>query len=391
MESWLIEFAYGIGKLFVHPFLYLFIICSLIVGYYRVKKERKNFSTSVYDMLYELRTLLGASIGLGIVASIFTVGLGLVVPMNILIFIATGTIIFSLSFLFRFTSPVYTVAIAVAAALFYQGGHTSLLNYDLGTSFSVVSLAGIVGLLLIVEVCLLKLGRNRLSSPAIVKGKRGKRIGVQNINRLCLIPLLLLVPVGEISSFASWWPMVPIGESGYALFLFPFSIGLVHRMRATVPKEYISKMVTQIRLLAILVILLAIVSYWYNLAGYVALGVGLLGKILIDLGAASTEKNKRAYFTERDGGLVVLGVIPHSPAEKMGIQVGEMVTKVNGMLVRSADDYYQALQQNRAFCKLEVNDVNGEPRLMQSALYEGEHYELGLLYLHGSEKNESKE
>nr|WP_284730492.1 PDZ domain-containing protein [Bacillus sp. SM2101] len=92
------------------------------------------------------------------------------------------------------------------------------------------------------------------------------------------------------------------------------------------------------------------------------------------------------YFSQRDHGLVVLAIISQSPAEKMAIQVGEMITKVNGVTVRSVEEFYEAIQKNSAFCKLEVIDVNGQVRFTQRALYDGEHHELGILFVQDDKK-----
>ena len=77
----------------------------------------------------------------------------------------------------------------------------------------------------------------------------------------------------------------------------------------------------------------------------------------------------------------------YSPAEKMGLLKGEIITKINGAVVHKEVEFYQALQKNRAFCKLEVIGNNGEMRFVQRALFEGEHYELGLLFVHDQLKD----
>ncbi len=48
--------------------------------------------------------------------------------------------------------------------------------------------------------------------------------------------------------------------------------------------------------------------------------------------------------------------------------------------------FYKALQKNRAYCKLEVFDVNGEIRFVQGALFEGDHHELGILTIEDKKK-----
>lgn len=65
----------------------------------------------------------------------------------------------------------------------------------------------------------------------------------------------------------------------------------------------------------------------------------------------------------------------------MGLGVGELITKANGVLINNEESFYEALQKNRAHCKLEVLDVNDQIRFVQRALYEGDHHELGILFV----------
>jgi S1-C subfamily serine protease len=81
-----------------------------------------------------------------------------------------------------------------------------------------------------------------------------------------------------------------------------------------------------------------------------------------------------------NNGLKVLGVIPGTPADRLGIEVGENIMKVNGQLVNSIDSFYQSLQASGAYFKLDIEDLNGEIRFVQGALYQGDHHELGILF-----------
>lgn len=92
-------------------------------------------------------------------------------------------------------------------------------------------------------------------------------------------------------------------------------------------------------------------------------------------------KNAPFIFLKSKQGVKILGVIPQSPAEKMGLIKGEIISKINGTVVHKEEELYKALQKNRAYCKLEVIGNNGEMRFVQRALFEGEHYELGLLFV----------
>ena len=68
----------AVGRFFLHPAVYVFLISSIFAGYLRILRERKDFSFKVYDIWFELRTSLFSGVGYGFVVSIITVGAGLV-------------------------------------------------------------------------------------------------------------------------------------------------------------------------------------------------------------------------------------------------------------------------------------------------------------------------
>jgi len=73
-------------------------------------------------------------------------------------------------------------------------------------------------------------------------------------------------------------------------------------------------------------------------------------------------------------------MIPDSPADRLGILVGETILKVNGVVVTNSTEFYGALQASGAYFKLDVIDENGEVRFINSAFFEEDHYELGIIF-----------
>jgi S1-C subfamily serine protease len=116
----------------------------------------------------------------------------------------------------------------------------------------------------------------------------------------------------------------------------------------------------------------------------------MVGREIITIRQRINDNAAAFYFSKRDQGLMILGILPHSPAEKMNLQVGEMIMKVNGQAVKTVEEFYEALQKNGAFCKLEVIGYNGEIRFVQGALYVGEHHELGILFVQDDKKWETE-
>lgn len=380
MGDWLIELIQGIGRLFIHPFLYVFIIGSILVGYVRVKRERRNFSIRGHRELFELTRYLGMSILLGLGISVITIGIGLVVPMNIIIVSGILSCLFVVTTLFRFVSPVYVFLLSIIVIPICSS--MAFVNSRLDGSISILSLVLIVGLFLLLEGILISRGKETLSTPIMENGSRGKHIGYHVARKIWLIPVFMLIPVGDITSSVNWWPVIQIGDGNYSLFLVPFGIGLVQKIMGSVPRRYLSLLSRYIILLSVVIIIMAIVSFWIPVVGYIGLMCAAVGRFYIDVRVRDMDRIRELYFVAKNEGIVVLGVVPDSPAEKMGIRVGEVITKVNGELVHTQDDLYRAINMNRAFSKLEVNDLNGEPRIVSGVMYADSHYELGILYVH---------
>jgi hypothetical protein len=109
-----------------------------------------------------------------------------------------------------------------------------------------------------------------------------------------------------------------------------------------------------------------------------ALAALLLHELLI-WSSAKRESEGTPLFVHDQRGLMVLGVVPGTPAAQMGLQSGEILHKINGVRVRTKEELYEALHRNSAFCKLEVLNREGEQRFVQRSRYAGEHHQLGVI------------
>src|SRR5699024_9430867 len=96
---------------------------------------------------------------------------------------------------------------------------------------------------------------------------------------------------------------------------------------------------------------------------------------------SSKNMNKMSVLHPMKDGLKVLTTIPDSAAERLGILIGETIVKVNGRAINETNQFYEALQNSGAFFKLEVLDTNGEVRFINSALYDTDHHELGIVFV----------
>ena len=76
---------------------------------------------------------------------------------------------------------------------------------------------------------------------------------------------------------------------------------------------------------------------------------------------------------------MVLSVVPNSPAQELGIGIGEIIHKVNGYRIKTKTDLHAAMGINSAFCRLEVLNDQGEVRFLKRGIFAGDHHQLGIL------------
>lgn len=385
MTEWLIVCLVGIGKLFLHPLFYLSFLFCWLMGRQRVKHERRDFNTKIFDSSHELRMLLPQGLLWGMILSLLTLGMGLVIPTASMIIMAVMTIVLVLTMKVRLLSPAYTMSLTFFVIFFLMEQQIQLpVLHD---SFKQLNqsvyptLVILLGLLLIAEGFMIQKNGAKDGSPQLAVSKRGQLIGRYSMRRLWLIPMFVWIPNGELPAPFSWYPLFSIGEVAIAPIVLPFMIGFAQQVQGLIPEYAVKAHGRQVVLLGFFITALAVASYWYPFLAIVTVILALVGRELVYYLQKNADNKRPFYFSESKQGVKLLGVIPDSPAEKMGLEKGEIIVKTNGMVVHKEAELYEALQKNRAYCKMEVIGNNGEIRFVQRALFEGEHYELGLLFV----------
>jgi len=393
VQIWLVELLKGTGKLFLHPVLYYLVFLAGILGVMRVKRERKNFHIRAHDAYFELRQLFPLGLLVGLILSIVVVAAGITVPFAAILLIAGFTLLWSLTTNIRLMSPAYTVGAAFFTIILIAENNWSIpLFSKLFDSISekvYPSIVVVLGLLLIAEGILIFKNGSKGTSPKITKSKRGQIVGAHEAKRLWMLPLFLLIPGDVLQLPFDWWPVFHLGANEYSLILVPFAIVFHQQIKGMLPEEAIQLHGRRVIVLGAFITLFSFAGYWYPLLAIVVAAFAVIGRELLALMAYMKDDSLPSYFSKKNQGLMIIGIIPESPASKMGLQAGEIISKANGILVQAEHTFYEALQKNRAHCKLEVFDTNGEIRFVQRALYEGDHHELGILFV--QEEHNSKE
>ncbi|MEK3798540.1 PDZ domain-containing protein [Peribacillus sp. FSL H8-0477] len=392
-EEWLIECLRGIGILFIHPLLYVSIIIALAIGVIRVQRERRDFNIRIYRKSTELRQLLPQGILWGLILSLFTLGTGLVVPPAVLVIVGAVSILLAFTLKMRLLSPAYSVSISffLLVILYTYGGEIEWPFFDeyfqdIDTAVY-PTVAILLGLLLFAEGFLIAKNAIKKPSPGLVISKRGQTVGRYASRRIWMVPLFVFIPGGNLPAPFDWFPVFAIDGQLITPIVIPFLIGFSQKVQGILPETAIKASGRQVILLGTVVLAVAVGGYWYPYMSIISVVIGLIGREGIYYLRKRSDRNLPIYFSRSKLGVRILGVIPETPAQKMGLELGEIVTKVNGIHVTDERKFYKALQKNRAHCKLEVVGNNQQIRYVQRALFEGEHHELGLLFT----ENQTKE
>jgi hypothetical protein len=390
VKEWLWAMLSGAWKMFWNPLFYYLFFLAAVLGVARVKRERRNFHVRAQDAYFELRQLLPLGILLGIVASIVTITAGLVIPLGAVLLFVLFSFLLSVTTKIRLLSPAYIIGVSFFTLIFLAGKTLPIAFFShafVDLDDKIYPAIGILlSILIILEGILIVRNGSKATSPKLLKSKRGQWVGIHEAKRMWAVPMFLLIPGESLALPFDWWPLFSIGGETYSLLLVPFAIGFHQQIQAQLPKEAVQRLGKKVIQLGVITTILAIVGYWYPLVTIIVVALAMIGRETITIQQRISEENSSVYFSKRNNGLMILGVLPDSPAEKMGLKVGELITKVNGTIVYNETLFYEGLVRNRAQCKLEVIDVNGQIRFVGRALYEGEHHELGVLFVSDQEK-----
>ena len=379
--EWFWEIAQAIGLFFIHPLTWVAVVFVIATGWIRVRRERFSFQSAAYDVLHEWRQLWKGSLLGTVLVSVVLIGLGASFTTAWLALYGVIALLSLVLFGQRLASSAYSIGMATFLVLGLAALEIELPwlgTVDMPSDVALTSVAGLVGLLLLIEGFWVKRQQHRVTTPMITKGKRGKFIGTHHFAQIGLVPAFLLLPSGLVQIPIDGWPILTVGEESFTLICVPFLLGAKQRFQTLLPAAGILLLGKQIVGVAGLVLVLAIGSFWIPALAIAAVSFALIGRELATARVRVADQQKTPYFTERDRGLLILDTLPDSPAEKMGLEIGEVILKANGVPVKNDQEFYEALQHNRTYCKLEVQDVNGELRFAQRALYKGEHHELGI-------------
>ena len=383
------QFAYAIGGLLKQPFYY-FAGVLIVLHYIRqTRMERKLFHVRLHAWPGLLLRALIAGIIVGGAVSIAGAFIGMTLTTDATLWLWGTTIVL---LLIRVRYLCFAYSAGILGLLQWIIGFTALSSAEGITGQLARSLAhlDIPGLLLLValmhaaEALLVRWEGARFATPIFLEGKRGKLIGGYTLQGYWPVPLLLIVPAaGGMAANAPlpWTPLLggSAWDGGWTMIALPAIIGFTDLTRSMLPQRKAHHTSRNLLLYSLILGAAAVAAAFVPvLVPLAALCSLIIHEMLIWVGARM-EQEMSPLYVHNGQGLTVLGVVPGTPAEQMGIQAGEILHKVNGRRVYTKEDFHEAFYVNSAFCKLEVFNTDGQLKFVQRPRYAGEHFQLGVI------------
>ncbi|WP_111621553.1 PDZ domain-containing protein [Paenibacillus pabuli] len=379
---WLTTLGEALLQLFIQPFYYIAVILIALVYHRQLLQERKLFHVRLQSSITQtIRAVLGGIV-IGVMVSIVSLFLGAHLTLSSLICIWAATLFLAL---FRIRYLCFAYAAGLLGVLQFGlnmasgwqpagwiGSVTEALR-----ALDMPALLVLAAVLHIGEALMVRMQGVSMASPLLFEGKRGKLVGGYQLQHFWPIPLLILVPVTGGAELP--WTALISGGNGYMLVALPIMLGFGEVTQSMLPGKKVQISAKRLLLYGTGLLVLSLLAAWWSPLLVVAALAAFIGHEFLVWYSGFEEQNRSPLFVHPEHGLKVLGVIPDSPAEELGIEAGETLYKVNGVLVHSPEQLHRALRMNPAFCKLEVRNHQGESKFMQRAIYEGEHHQLGVL------------
>ncbi|KAB2950990.1 PDZ domain-containing protein [Heliorestis acidaminivorans] len=253
----------------------------------------------------------------------------------------------------------------------YAGGVLSLAAIILGwEAISVAQIMGLVAILHMVEALLIYFTGHRSSVPVYISHQKGMTVGGYNLQSFWPIPLMVLtvVAIPEESSLATsgmampgWWPLIepPAMEPavGQMLLFVPLPIvaalGYGDLAVTRPPREHSRLSAFLLGLYSLILLGLALLASFQPSLAILAALFGPLGHEALILWTQRRELGGKPFYVPSPWGLRILGIAQGSPAEKLGLQTGDVVSRVNGHDVRTRNDLSMAASMSPLHVEVE--------------------------------------
>ncbi|AVK61947.1 hypothetical protein C5Z25_09255 [Lactobacillus sp. CBA3605] len=373
----------------VQPLVWVGLIRCYLSARRRVKYERQTFGSAIDARYFEERNFFKYGILLGLVATVISLALGLIVsPVWVLIY--EGLAVISLLIV-----PFGLIPITVFGLswLLYWGLNpkVTLMGHQLQrvgvTTMSLSNGVVLSGLVLVVILLastafLLTRHSTQVASPQVRPDQRGKRIVRYRWQQLLVLPVGVLIPGDWLHSTLSWWPVFQVGHQSFGLLLLPLLLGMSAQVYKQTPSVAWHRLATRYGSVALIGLVMVIGAKLVTLSPQ--WGVGLIGGVVVLVWLSLAQhryhdRHQQFWFSDTDQGVRVIGLRRHTPADKLNLKVGDIILECNRQPVHTETQFYAALLKNPTYVHLKVRNGQQELIITETAIYNGAPHELGIV------------
>jgi len=378
----------------LQPTFIIGVALALLAKTRRFKYARSKLRTTIYKENFEIKRFFTWGLVPGAILSLLSVLIGMPVTIDWLIIYQIITLLF-LGLGYRFIHPVFTFSASGLTVLVLQMFVTdeSLFGQILGqwnspiVSQTTMSYEHVQIIFLFVVLILLSTigvfykGNMNQFVPRFLKTKRGKLVARYRMTPLWLMPLVVVIPGDTFTALFEWWPVFSIGNQTYSFLIIPVLLGFRYTVQAQLLSEAKQGLIRDFSILSLAGVILFVSTFWLDLMGAVGLLVLFVGGVYILYRHRQRERKWAFKFGPDQDGLRVVAVRPNSPAERMSLEVGDVLVESNQMNLTSAEDLTESLFNNRSYSKLKVKRLDGELVMTETPIYEEDAHDLGLVIL----------
>ena len=373
----------------LQPLVWLGLLRSYLTAKRRVKSERQHFQSAINPQLVEVHHFLVDGCLLRVLMTIISLALGLVVaPIWVVIYevvaaisliIIPGALVpvtaFGLSWLvYWIMSPELTT---VGGALQRHGVAMTSMSGNL-----VVNGLLLLAIVLAATAVLLRHYDYEGRSPQLQPDQRGKRLVRYQWQQLLVLPVGVLVPGDWLHATISWWPVFMVGERFFSILLLPLLVGTSVRVYKQLPQIAWRQLAARYGWVTLASVLVAIIARFAVLSPQWLLALmGLI--VVLTWGILAQhryhDRHQQFRYSDTEQGVRVIGLRPHTPADKLNLDLGDIILECNRQPVNTEAEFYAALLKSPTYVHLKVRNRQQELIITETAIYNGAPHELGIV------------
>jgi len=258
----------------------------------------------------------------------------------------------------------------------YAGGIVSLFVLLTGLlRIDVAGLMALVAVLHFVESILIFFAGHMNATPVFVRDERYGIIGGFSMQEFWPVPIMLLTiitgnfPPMDVVQMPDWWPLIKppshILQSDQAIYLMlpvVAALGYGELALSRMPKHRCRLSSLNLLLFSSALLFLSILASRYRPFAYIAAIFAPAAHEFLIISTKKTERSRRPIFIAHEKGEMVLDVVKNSPAEKCGLETGDIILSANGRDLDEPGWFQELLSTYPTFLWMKVLEPEGNIR-----------------------------